>query len=238
MRSSMTWVVIASLVACGGHESETTPEPGAAGGAQGEATPSVRPCDAYVGAGLRCAAEQAAAMGWGWGPTELDGLEQDLRERCRGWFEAGATRVEVEGAVTGCAAVSCSDGANAWDSCIVQAVPAAAVAHAGAPSSPEEWTHIAPRPIPSDTPVCEVFVGWVLECTSATLGESGATPAVAAALRDAFAETCEAWRESGIDRLLGGAMQACADVACGAGGADLLTCITTAIADAATREVM
>ncbi|MBI5487382.1 MAG: hypothetical protein HY905_08620 [Deltaproteobacteria bacterium] len=234
MRSSMTWIVTASLVACGGRESDTTPE-SAAAAAQSEPTQGVRPCDGFVEEGLRCAAEVAAATGLDENPAGSRSVEERLRDDCRGWLESGATGTDLDAAVAGCGTVSCSESPAPWYSCVVQAVPAAAVAPAWTPS-PAEWERIDPRPIPPDVPPCAVFTDWVVACVTEAVGEPGFAAETAAAMREGFAMTCDAWKQAGLDATMGAAIRSCADVACGEGGADLSTCIVTRITEAVTRQ--
>ena len=235
MRARRFLALMAGLVACGGQRSDTTPEPEEGARPSSDGVPDgVRPCDGYVERGLLCAVEEEEAAGWSREPGDREGLEARLRDECRFWLESGATREEIDGALRGCEAVSCSGGSIAWTSCLAEGLPAAAADHGWTPSSPSEWTRIEPRPIPSDVPPCETYTAWTIDCLRNTMGRAAFDAAVGEAMNDSMREACDAYEQAGVGGLLLPALAACADVGCGADGTDLVICIANELIGAMT----
>lgn len=225
MHRKFARVVLVGVVACGGQASETTPQPEEGARAASGPADGVRPCDGYVERGLRCAAEEDEADGRPRDADLLDLLEDGLREECRFWLESGATRDDLDDALRSCDTVPCADGAAAWTSCVAEGLPAAAVERVWNPSTPTEWTRVEPRPIPADVPPCETYIAWAIECLREAMGGDAFDAVVGETVREEMQSACDAFAQAGVGGLLDSALAACADVACGTTGTDLVTCI-------------
>jgi hypothetical protein len=220
-----------------------TPAPEPAGAGQGEGlaegsatgpAAGARPCDAYVAEAMRCAREEAAALDQPL-PDDAEVLEGYLREGCRTWLRNGVSTGDLAAALGTCKSVSCAEGGDAWSDCVVGALPSAPPSPPGGRLDPDSWARIEPRPIPSDRDPCDVMVDWMVDCTREAMGASGLGPDIEESLRHGLDEGCATWRTvPEMVRWFPIVLANCADVGCGAGGADLMTCIAMEIAEAAT----
>lgn len=199
--------------------------------AQAAPTPGVRPCDAYVAEAMRCAREESAATDQPL-PDDPDVLEGYLRDRCRGWLLEGLAREELHLAVEYCRSVPCADGSDAWDACVRE--HSGHVPRPTAYGGPEDWERIEPRPIDPAAAPCDVMIEWMVACARESMGDAELPVEVVEALRDGFHQACDAWDSMPETRnALVEVLRTCADVGCGSGGADLIVCIATKIAEAA-----
>ena len=185
---------------------------------------------------MLCSAEEDKAGGQPRDARLRELLEDGLREECRFWLESGATREEIDRAMSGCDAVSCTDGAAAWNSCVAEGLPAAAVERVWAPSAPAEWTRVEPRPIPADVPPCDTYIAWTIACLREAMGSDALDAVVGETVREEMRAACDAYEQAGIGGMLGPALAACADVGCGTTGTDLVTCIATELVRAVTGD--
>lgn len=243
-RAVLALIVVAWTSRCGGADEPTvTPVAEPAGTSQGAEsaegsatgpTAGARPCDAYVAEAMRCAREEAAALDQPL-PDDAEVLEGYLREGCRTWLRNGITTGVLAAALGTCKSVSCAEGGDAWSDCVVGALPQPGSPPPGSGFDPESWSRIDPRPIPTDRDACDVMVDWMVGCAREAMGAAGLGPDVEESLRHGFNQGCVTWRtvpESAV--WLPTVLATCADVGCGTGGSDLMTCIAMAIAEAAT----
>ncbi len=199
--------------------------------AQAAPTPGVRPCDAYVAEAMRCAREESAATDQPL-PDDPDVLEGYLRQGCRIWLRNGVSAGDLAAALGTCKSVDCAAGASAWSDCVVGALPSSPPPGGG--NDPGSWARIAPRPIDPAAEPCDVMIAWMVACARESMGDAELPVEVVEALRDGFHQACDAWDSMPETRnALAEALRTCADVGCGSGGADLIVCIATEIAEAA-----
>ena len=147
---------------------------------------------------MLCSAEEDKAGGQPRDARLRELLEDGLREECRFWLESGATREEIDRAMSGCDAVSCTDGAAAWNSCVAEGLPAAAVERVWAPSAPAEWTRVEPRPIPADVPPCDTYIAWTIACLREAMGSDALDAGVGETGGEERGGACGAYRAAGM----------------------------------------
>jgi hypothetical protein len=68
----------------------------------------------------------------------------------------------------------------------------------------------------------------------ATEGMPPEAVAAVEAQKGSYQQMCDGFKQAGMTDYIGKAMEACKDTACGAGGADWTTCVTTKMTEAMT----
>jgi hypothetical protein len=84
---------------------------------------------------------------------------------------------------------------------------------------------------PAAADACEAYMNKMIECVTAGMPPE-AVEATVGPMKDAWKQSCDGFKAMGDD-VLGKAMEACKDTACGAGGADWSTCIATKMSEIA-----
>lgn len=247
------WLALAA--ACGGAApaTETPADPGAAAPPPaGEGAPPAAAgderngCDLYARAAIRCSTRPAPPLDAGAADGEgrvsvSDGegrvsvfasegtLEDVFHDRCRNrWSgDGGPDPARMAAAIEVCEETACAQDLDEWDRCVVRQFGAgAAVAPRDAGRTvPPSVRLAAPRAYDPAREPCAVLSDWLFECAIQAMPDDVSGEAQAEVRRLLDERLCGRPGEDGAVPISPARLAACAGVACGEMGSDLMRCI-------------